>query len=64
MIFEKLIVFLDVESLKCMLEKNPNILGFVFRISHSKDFMILINFLYIIEGLVGKVPWIREVLLR
>jgi len=56
MIFEKLIVFLDVDSLNSMLKRNSNILGFVFRISHSKDFMILINFLYIIQGLIGKVP--------
>jgi hypothetical protein len=49
LILEKLFCFLSEEDLNKLIKNNNQILGFLFRLSNSKDFMILINFLYIID---------------
>ena len=64
LILEKLFCFLSEEDLNKLIKNNNQILGFLFRLSNSKDFMILINFLYIIDQILTKVPFILELLIR
>lgn len=49
LILEKLFCFLPEHELSQLISNNNQILGFLFRLSNTKDFMIIINFLYIVE---------------
>ena len=64
LILEKLFYFLDQNELNLLITNNNQILGFLFRLSNTKDLMILINFLYITEQIILKVPDILQLFLR